>query len=74
MNGTVKWFNNLKGYGFITGDDQKDIFVHYSNILSTDGKYRTLELGDKVSFEVSTTTNDKAKGKLAAVKVQKIIE
>lgn len=48
--GKVKWFNTRKGYGFISTDDGKDIFVHYSNIES-DG-YKTLNEGDPVSFDV----------------------
>jgi CspA family cold shock protein len=48
--GKVKWFNTRKGYGFISTDDGKDIFVHYSNIAS-DG-YKTLVEGDAVSFDV----------------------
>ena len=48
--GTVKWFNNEKGYGFISPDDgSKDLFVHFSNIQS-DG-YKTLTEGATVTFE-----------------------
>ena len=50
MQGTVKWFNNSKGYGFIGRDDGPDVFVHYSAIAG-DG-YRTLQEGDPVDFEV----------------------
>jgi cold shock protein len=50
MNGTVKWFNAEKGYGFITADGGKDIFAHYSAI-QMDG-YKTLEQGQSVSFDV----------------------
>ena len=50
MKGTVKWFNEEKGFGFITGEDGKDVFVHYSAI-QCDG-FRTLEEGDSVTFEV----------------------
>ncbi len=46
--GKVKWFNADKGYGFITSDDGKDIFVHYSAIETTG--FRTLEEGQKVTF------------------------
>ena len=48
--GTVKWFNPRKGYGFISTEDGKDIFVHYADI--TGEGYRTLVEGDQVSFEV----------------------
>ena len=48
--GKVKWFNADKGYGFITGEDGKDIFVHYSAI-QCDG-FRTLEEGQRVTYEV----------------------
>lgn len=50
MNGTVKWFNGEKGFGFITGEDGKDVFAHFSQINS-DG-YKTLEEGQNVSFDV----------------------
>ena len=49
--GTVKWFNNEKGYGFITREDGEDVFVHYSAIAG-DG-FRTLHEGQRVEFEVS---------------------
>lgn len=49
MNGTVKWFNGEKGFGFITGEDGKDVFVHFSQI-KTDG-YKSLEEGQEVSFD-----------------------
>ena len=48
--GTVKWFDPRKGYGFILGEEGQDVFVHYANI-SGDG-YRTLNEGDAVTFEV----------------------
>lgn len=49
--GTVKWFNGEKGYGFITPESGADVFVHYSEIQS-DG-FRTLNEGDKVEFEIT---------------------
>ena len=49
--GKVKWFSNQKGYGFITTEDGKDVFVHYS-ALKSDG-YKTLEEGQEVEFEVT---------------------
>jgi CspA family cold shock protein len=51
-NGSVKWFNDAKGYGFITTDEGKDVFVHFSAIQS-DG-FRSLSEGDAVSFDVET--------------------
>jgi len=48
--GKVKWFNPKKGYGFISTEDGRDIFVHYSNI-GGDG-YKTLDQGDEVTFDV----------------------
>ena len=51
MSGTVKWFNSDKGFGFITGDDEVDVFVHYSQIKS-DG-FKNLEEGQKVTFDVT---------------------
>ncbi|MPW26644.1 cold-shock protein [Alkalibaculum sp. M08DMB] len=50
MNGTVKWFNSDKGFGFITSDEGKDVFAHYSQIQK-DG-FKTLVEGEKVSFDV----------------------
>lgn len=50
MIGTVKWFSNAKGYGFIGRADGPDVFVHYSAIAA-DG-YRTLQEGDAVQFEI----------------------
>jgi CspA family cold shock protein len=49
--GTVKWFNNAKGYGFVTPDEgEQDIFVHFSAI-TMDG-YRTLKEGQRVQFDI----------------------
>lgn len=50
MDGTVKWFNAEKGYGFIAGDDGKDVFAHHSQINATG--FKTLEEGQKVTFDV----------------------
>lgn len=55
QKGTVKWFSNQKGYGFICDEDGNDIFVHYSE-LNMEG-YKTLEEGAGVEFEV--TNGDK---------------
>jgi CspA family cold shock protein len=58
--GTVKWFNNDKGYGFISQESGEDVFVHYSAI-QTDG-YKSLEEGQAVTFDVTQGP----KGKQAA--------
>ena len=50
LKGTVKWFNNAKGYGFIGRDGGADVFVHYSAITA-DG-YKSLQEGDAVEFEI----------------------
>jgi CspA family cold shock protein len=64
-SGTVKWFNEAKGYGFIRREEGPDVFVHYSNITGTG--FRTLKEDDKVEFEVS----EGPKG-LQAINVTKI--
>ena len=63
--GTVKWFNDQKGYGFITVDGGKDVFVHHSAIEGSG--FKSLQEGDRVSFE----TEQGAKGP-SAVKVKKL--
>lgn len=50
LEGTVKWFNNKKGYGFITKEDGEDVFVHWSAIKG-DG-FKSLVEGERVQFEV----------------------
>ncbi len=63
--GKVKWFNEVKGYGFVTTDSGKDVFVHYSAIQG-DG-FRTLNENDDVEFEV----NEGPKGPQAVNVVRK---
>jgi len=63
-NGTVKWFNERKGYGFIEQEDGPDVFVHHSGINSEG--FRTLAEGDRVTFDIE----DGRKGP-AAVNVTK---
>ncbi|MDH4069522.1 MAG: cold shock domain-containing protein [Ignavibacteria bacterium] len=53
MKGTVKWFNNAKGFGFITKEDGGDLFVHYNSIVGEG--YRTLKQGEPVEFEIEET-------------------
>ncbi len=64
--GTVKWFNEGKGFGFIEREDGKDVFVHFSAIQGEEG-FKTLTEGDSVEFEVS----EDEKG-LKAVNVVKV--
>ena len=65
-NGTVKWFNAEKGYGFITNDASgEDVFVHYSSIVSEG--YKSLNEGQKVTFEMESDPRDSTK--LRAVNV-----
>jgi len=63
--GTVKWFSNAKGYGFIESDEGGDVFVHHSSIQAEG--FRSLNEGDRVSFE--TEQGDKG---LKAVNVSKL--
>ena len=67
--GQVKWFNNKKGYGFITDlDDARDVFVHHSGLHVGSEVYRTLHQGEYVEFQDSTDPT----GKQCAVGVQGI--
>ena len=50
LKGTVKWFNNAKGYGFLGREEGADVFIHYSSI-TTEG-YKSLQEGDKVELEI----------------------
>jgi CspA family cold shock protein len=63
--GTVKWFNPDKGYGFIAVDGGKDVFVHFSAIQS-DG-YRTLEEGQRVEFEITQSDRGQQAEKVIVV-------
>ena len=63
--GTVKWFNNQKGYGFILDEAGRDVFVHYSGLVMEG--YKTLEEGQAVEFELT----EGAKGP-QAIKVVKL--
>jgi len=61
MEGTVKWFSDKKGFGFVTGGDGRDYFVHFSSIADTGKKYKSLREGAAVMFE----TGESDKGLVA---------
>ena len=63
--GKVKWFNDQKGYGFITVDGGSDVFVHYSAILGSG--FKTISEGDSVEFEV-----EQGRKGMQAINVKKI--
>lgn len=65
VEGTIKWFNEKKGYGFIQQDNGDDVFVHYSSIVA-DG-FKTLAEGQKVQFEI-----EQGERGLKAVNVSKL--
>lgn len=68
--GTVKWFNSGKGYGFITNDDGSgDLFVHFSAINSEG--FKTLEEGQKVTFDTEADSRDASKFRAVNVTVVK---
>ena len=64
--GTVKWFNPDKGYGFISREDGDDLFVHFSEIQAEG--FKTLEEGQAVEFDVTAGQN----GKMQASNVRKL--
>lgn len=70
-NGTVKWFNSEKGFGFISNDNGgDDVFVHFSSIVSQG--YKSLEEGKKVTFD--TEVDPKNRNRMRAVNVSISIE
>lgn len=67
-NGTVKWFNNDKGYGFIANDEGgDDVFVHFSSIM-IDG-FKTLKEGQKVTFDIEDDPKNENKKRAANVQI-----
>ena len=68
LSGKIKWFNQEKGYGFITVDGGKDVFLHYQSIVSEEVR-KSLEEGDTVEFEMG----EGPKGP-QAVNVSKVFE
>ena len=67
QQGTVKWFNAKKGYGFISDEEGKDVFVHFSAIVS-DG-FKTLEEGQPVSFDTEADPKNSRRMRAANVRV-----
>jgi len=67
LQGTIKWFNDSKGYGFVGRENGPDVFVHYTGIVG-DG-YRTLKEGDNVDFEI--VEGEKGPQAAEVVKIQK---
>ena len=63
--GTVKWFSDRKGFGFITRDNGNDVFVHHKSIIS-DG-YKTLKENDSVEFDVISTEKGEAASNVTVV-------
>lgn len=61
MKGMVKWFDSRKGYGFITGEDGVDIYVHYTS-LEVEG-FRSLKHNQQVTFEIVTTAEGKTEAR-----------
>ena len=67
-NGTVKWFNEGKGFGFISNDNGgEDVFVHFSAIVSEG--FRTLQEGQKVTYDIEADTRDPKKLRAANVRI-----
>jgi CspA family cold shock protein len=66
MQGTVKWFNAQKGYGFLSTPEGKDVFVHFSAIQNVEG-YKSLDDGQEVEFDIV----DGPKGPRAANVIKK---
>ena len=67
-NGTVKWFNAQKGFGFITdGNGGEDVFVHFSAIQSNG--FKSLEEGQRVTFDIEKDPRDSRKLKAANVRI-----
>ena len=73
MRGTVKWFDIVKGYGFITNEDGKDVFIHYSDI-DNEKKFKKLETNDKVVFNIETDENGLERASAVENRMYELIE
>lgn len=73
MRGTVKFFNNARGWGFLTMEDGTDIFVHWTGIVS-DKKFKSIEEGQKVTFDITDGENGKQATNVSVVANDDVIE
>lgn len=73
MRGTVKWFNNARGYGFITMEDDTDVFVHWTGIVS-DKKFKSIAEGQKVTFDITDGERGKQAVNVSVVANDDVIE
>jgi CspA family cold shock protein len=67
MQGRVKWFDDKRGYGFITSDEGVDVYVHYTAILTDGDGYRTLKHNWRVDYEVVTTDDGREEARNVVV-------
>ena len=72
VTGKVKWFSNQKGYGFITQDGGKDVFCHFSGIVSEG--YKSLNEGDSVEFEITQGTKGEQAVNVSIINPVEIVE
>ena len=68
MHGTVKWFNDAKGYGFLVAEDGADVFVHHS-VIAMEG-YRTLKEGQQVFYESFETERGRQAARVSAAMLE----
>ena len=67
MTGRVKWFDDKRGYGFITSDEGVDVYVHYTAIVTDGDGYRTLKHNWRVNFDVVTTDDGRKEARNVVV-------
>ena len=73
MQGRVKWFDDKRGYGFITSDEGVDVYVHYTAILTDGDGYRTLKHNWRVDYEVVTTDDGREEARSVVVLPKPIV-